>query len=129
MTTSQSHDDIPRSSDTAPDWTSSAYDPHPAPYYPEHPHPLAPSGGTPAAPTVMAVLAAILFAPLGIWALILAGQVGTKAAAGDIVGALAAANKAKTVSYVGITVGGLIVLFLCAGACSAMSNPYYYGAY
>jgi hypothetical protein len=81
-------------------------------------------GGVPSAPIALAVVAAILFAPLGIWALVLAGQVSTKAGAGDWVGALAAANKAKTISFIGIAVGALLILFFCGSAWSTVSDPY-----
>jgi hypothetical protein len=167
VTTPQSHDDDARSGPSAPDWTTSAYDPPPvhdpyhyndattgrsgydshgypapghlaspypvSPYpatpYPAHAHAAAALNGVPKAPIGIAVLAAILFAPLGIWALVLAGQVTTKAGTGDIVGALAAANKAKTVSFVGIAIGAVIAVCLCANLWTAMTNPYYYGTY
>jgi hypothetical protein len=166
MISPQPHDDAARTGASAPDWTSSAYDPppvndpyqytdaapgragygphgypppghpgspypaspYPAPPYPAHAHPAAALNGVPKAPVGIAVLAAILFAPLGIWALVLCGQVNTKAGAGDIVGALAAANKAKTVSFIGIAIGALITVLFCANAWSAMNDPYY-GSY
>lgn len=154
MTTPHPHDDTARgpAPASAPDWTGPAYDLPPAddryqytgppgppgygpygypppgrpagPYPPANSFPYA-SGGVPKAPTSLAVVAAILFAPLGVWALILAGQVTAKAGAGDIVGALAAANKARTVSYAGIAVGALIIVLFCASAWSAMTDPYY----
>ncbi|MBO3740148.1 CD225/dispanin family protein [Actinoplanes flavus] len=148
MTTPQPHSDETRAGATAPDWTTSAYDPpgpyrpqpypgnYPPPSYPPPSYPPQYPGhaaaaafhGAPKAPTGLAIAATVLFAPLGIWALVLCGQVNTQVAAGDVVGALAIVNKAKTVSFIGIAVGALITVLFCASSFSAMNDPYY-GSY
>lgn len=140
----------PSETPTTPQWAESATEPSlpdprypsfyapsavprdplgPAPWHPmpgHMPHPLLTRMPDPTpSHTGIAVLATVLFPPLGIWALWLSGQINTRVAVGDVIGAAAISHKVRTLSVIGIAVGALIVLLLCMGACSAMSDPYY----
>jgi hypothetical protein len=135
MTAAQHHNDASHAGAPAPDWAGTAYDPPPVETYRFTGPATARTGfgypphfptGMPRPPIGLAVVSALLFPPLGVWALVLAGQVTARAATGDTVGAMTTAGKARTVGVAGIAIGGLIAVLLCAGACSAMNDPYYY---
>lgn len=77
----------------------------------------------------LAILATFLFLPLGVYAIYLANQVGSKGAVGDTAGAMEASHKVKTISTIAIVIGGLFWLFVLMSACAAMMTAASYSTY
>ena len=92
--------------------------------------PPPPPGTTPAnIPNylVPAILSVICCWPLAIVAIIFAAQVNGKVAAGDIQGAMDASKKAKLFSFLGIGLGGALILiyivfWVIIGGLSALNS-------
>lgn len=62
-------------------------------------------------PMAEAVVALLFFLPLGLVAIVLASHAQSKLAIGDIPGAKAAANTAKTLSAISLIIGVLIIAY------------------
>jgi hypothetical protein len=76
---------------------------------------------------VPAIISVFCCWPLAIVAIIFAAQVNGKVAAGDIQGAMDASKKAKMFSFIGIGLGGALILiyiifWVIIGGLSAISN-------
>ena len=85
----------------------------PWPAAPPVPYPTAPAGtGRPGSTIPLAVVATLLFFPLGIAALIIGAKVNPAWDSGDHAGSIAAAKQAKGWAIAGIIVGGIVIVYL-----------------
>jgi hypothetical protein len=75
----------------------------------------------------MAIFAAVMFLPVGIFAIYMSGQVGRKRAMGDSVGAIEASNRTRLLGLIGIGAGIATLVILMFVGCSALWTAYQYG--